>query len=262
MTNDNDPRPASSGYQIFMLVLCLYALGAMAAQTAIHLEPGTLDIIEYADYAVCALFLIDFAISLWRAPNRQMYFLTWGWLDLISSIPAIEMARWGRAARVLRVLRVFRGLRATKLLTTLALQRRTENTFLAVSLVALLLTVFCSIAILHFESGPESNIKTPEDALWWAFATITTVGYGDRYPVTLEGRLVAAVLMCGGVGLFGTFSGFLAAWLIGPNREKGDITDEVRALRQEVATLTRLLGERCRVERSIEQKVQSPEPQS
>ena len=75
--------------------------------------------------------------------------------------------------------------------------------------------MFCSIAVLHFETDPESNIRTAEDALWWAFATITTVGYGDCYPVTWEGRLIATILMCAGVGLFGTFSAFLAAWFIG-----------------------------------------------
>lgn len=61
------------------------------------------------------------------------------------------------------------------------------------------------------ETAPESNIKTAEDAIWWAFVTITTVGYGDRFPVTTEGRIIAALLMTAGVGLFGTFTGFIAS---------------------------------------------------
>ncbi|MEX0586958.1 MAG: ion transporter, partial [Pirellulales bacterium] len=183
MKSDERP-PASPGYQLFMLVLCVYALAAMAAQAAFRLEPGTRGIIDYADYAVCALFFADFIFSLWQAPSRWRYFATWGWLDLLSSIPAVDVARWGRAARVLRVLRVLRGVRAAKLLTSLALQRKTENTFLVVSFVALLLIVCCSIAVLHFETQPDSNIQSAEDAIWWAFTTITTVGYGDRIPVT------------------------------------------------------------------------------
>ena len=232
-------RLDSPGYQLFMLVLCLFALGALAAQTAIRLEPQTRGILAYADYAVCAVFLVDFVISLWRAPDRRRYLVTWGWLDLLSSIPTIDVARWGRAARILRVFRVLRGLRATRLLASLVLRKRAQNAALAVSLVALLLVVFCSIAVLHFEAEGDSNIKTAEDAIWWAFATITTVGYGDRYPVTSEGRLVAAVLMCAGVGLFGTFSGFLAAWFIGPQAasDEADVKAELAALRQELVAI-------------------------
>jgi voltage-gated potassium channel len=235
-------RPASVGYQLFTLILCLYALAALALETAVRLEPGTRAILDYADYAVCTLFFLDFIISMWRAPDRWRYFITWGWLDLLSSVPTVDVVRWGRAARIVRVFRVLRGLRATKLVAGLVLQRRAENTILAASLVALLLIVFCSVAILHFEVTPESNIKTAEDAVWWAFATITTVGYGDRYPVTSEGRFVAAILMTGGVGLFGTFSGFLAAWFIESGAAEGtDVSADISSLRTEIAALRKLL---------------------
>lgn len=241
------PRPLSTLYQLFMLVLCLYALGVLAAETTIKLEPGTRGVLHYVDYAVCVVFFADFALSFVRAPNRWKYMATWGWLDLLSSIPAIDVARLGRAARVLRIFRVLRGLRATKVMATLILRRRAESTFMAASLVALLLVVFCSVAILHFEAGQDSNIATAEDAVWWAFSTITTVGYGDRYPVTSEGRFIAVILMSAGVGLFGTFSGFLAAWFIQPEAasdQRAELGLEIRALREEVASLRRLLEER------------------
>jgi voltage-gated potassium channel len=238
-----DEKPSvSPGYQLFMLVLCLYALGALAAQTALHLEPDTRGVLDYADYAVCSLFLVDFLVNLLRAPNRWRYFTTWGWIDLLSSLPEIDALRFGRAARIFRVFRVLRGLRATKVLASLVLRRRGESTFLAASLVAMLLIIFCSIGVLHFEDEPESNIKTAEDAVWWAFATVTTVGYGDHYPVTSEGRFIAAILMCAGVGLFGTFSGFLAAWFIGP--ESAAEESDLRGVREELAALRRLLTDR------------------
>jgi len=228
-------------YQLFMLVLCVYTLGVLAAQTVGDLDAATRGILDYADMAVCAVFFGDFVFSLIAAKSRRAYFFTWGWLDLLSSIPTLDVARWGRAARVLRAFRVLRGLRATKILATLILRRRAESTFLAASLVALLLLVFCSMAVLHFETEPESNIKTAEDAFWWAITTITTVGYGDRYPVTTEGRFVAAVLMSAGVGLFGTFSGFLAAWFLGPQREE---KGELESLRAEIAALREELQRR------------------
>jgi voltage-gated potassium channel len=233
-------KSPSPGYQFFMLLLCLYALGVLAAQTVVRLEPQTRSILDYTDGVVCAFFLLDFGISLFRAPDRWKYFITWGWLDLLSSIPTIDIARWGRAARVLRVFRVLRGLRATKLLASLVLRRRAESTFLAASLVALLLVTFCSIAVLHFETEPESNIKTAGDAMWWAVATVTTVGYGDRYPITGEGRFIAAILMAAGVGLFGTFSGFLAAWFLG-SEETESQHREIARLRVELAGLRDLL---------------------
>lgn len=148
------------------------------------------------------------------------------------------MIRWGRAGRILRIFRVLRGLRATHLLASLAIKRRAENSMLAACLVAIMLITFCSIAILHFESGAEANIVSADDALWWAFATITTVGCGDRYPTIGEGRLIAVLLTSAGVGLFGVFSGFLASWFIGEeeqadNAELAEIRNELARIRVE-----------------------------
>ena len=94
-----------------------------------------------------------------------------------------------------------------------------KGTFTAVSIIAVLMILFSSIAILQVEDQPNSNIKSAEDALWWSYVTITTVGYGDKYPVTTEGRLIAAVLMTVGVGLFGTFTGFLASWFVAERKK-------------------------------------------
>ena len=228
-------RAGSPGYQIFMLALCLYSLGILAYQATAPAEPTTVIILDYADFMVCMVFLGDFLFSLLRAERRWHYFITWGWLDLLSSIPTIDIARWGRAARILRVFRVLRGLRATQLLTNLVMKRRAENSVLAACLAAIVLITFCSIAVLHFEAGPDANIQSADDAMWWALATITTVGYGDRYPMTAEGRMVAVLLMSAGVGLFGTFSGFLASWFVG--EEDDETQDELKLLRAEIAAL-------------------------
>ena len=80
--------------------------------------------------------------------------------------------------------------------------------------------IFSAVAILQVETAPNSNIKTAEDAIWWAYATITTVGYGDVFPVTTEGRIIAAALMTVGVGLFGTFTAFLASWFVTEKKQE------------------------------------------
>lgn len=228
------------GYQIFMLLLCVFALAGVAVQNLMTLDPETSIILDYADYAVCAFFLVDFTLSLRRSNDRWRYMRTWGWLDLISSIPTLDFARWGRLARIARITRVLRGLRATKLLTAVVLRQRSQNTVLAAALAALLLVFASSTAVLRFESGPDANIRTAEDAVWWAVATITTVGYGDKVPVSTEGRVVAAILMTAGVGLFGVFAAALAAWFLAPQEAA---IDELQAIRQEMAAMRAALEE-------------------
>ena len=168
--------------------------------------------------------------------------MTWGWLDLLSSIPAVDALRWGRAARVLRILRVLRGVKATKILSEFVLYRRTQSAFLAASLVSILLVFFSATAVLQFETSPEANIRTPEDAIWWAVVTITTVGYGDRFPLSTEGRLIAVLLMSAGVGLFGTFSGFVAAWFLGAPGARSSELEAIEELRREVLALREQLA--------------------
>lgn len=232
-----DKKPTSSAYQLFMLVLCIFALVALAVDRFLDLSPDIDQLIQYADLGVCGLFLLDFVYSLSTAPNRWRYLLTWGWIDLLSSIPAVDVLRIGRAARIMRIFRLLRGVKATRVLSAALLERRAESAFLAASLVSLLVLVLASTAVMSFEDVPGANIKGPEDALWWAFVTMTTVGYGDRFPVTSEGRLVGALLMTAGVGLFGTFSGFIAAWFLAPKAAQN--RDEIEANRGEIVALQR-----------------------
>jgi voltage-gated potassium channel len=222
-------------YQLFMLTLCVLALVAIVVQNAFRLDPEVEVLLEYADTAICAAFLVDFVLTLWRTPNRLRYMATWGWLDLISSIPTLDLARWGRVARIARIARLLRGLRAARLLTKVVLRRRAQSTSLMAAMLAFLLIIGCSTAILQVETLPESNIRTAEDALWWAVTTITTVGYGDRYPLSPAGRFIAVLLMTAGVGLFGAISAALAAWFLSPEDQETD--QEIAGLRREMALL-------------------------
>lgn len=222
-------------YQIFMLSLCVFALMALGLERFADLSPSAIGILQLADLAVCVLFLGDFLHSLATAPDRWRYLRTWGWIDLLSSIPSVSVLRVGRAARILRVLRVLRGVKATRLLAAFLLERRAESAVMAASLSTLLLLVFASVAVLHFEAVPEANIRGAEDALWWSFATLTTTGYGDRYPVTTEGRAVAVLLMLVGVCILGVLSGLFASWFMTPVAQRN--RSEIEQLRADIATL-------------------------
>ena len=229
-------------YLAFMLILSLLALGALAFETAFALDKGTRAILGYADTVICVLFFIDFLVMLYRAEDKRRYMLTWGWLDLASSIPAVSFLRWGRAARIVRIFRVLRGVRAARILTVFMLERRAQSAILAAALVSLTLVAVSSISVLHFEAAADGNIRTAEDAVWWSVVTITTVGYGDRYPVTTEGRVVAVILMLAGIGLLGTIAGFVSSWFQAPGASKRG--GEIEALRAEMSDLKKLISEK------------------
>jgi voltage-gated potassium channel len=227
-------------YVFFILALSVLALVALGIEAAIPLDAASRQILGYADFIICGLFFIDFLLCLRRAEDKKRYLVTWGWLDLLSSIPTVGFLRFARAARIVRLLRVLRVARSARLLSSAILEKRAQSGLLAAALASVLLIVSTSIAILQVEKSPEANIRTAEDAIWWSVTTMTTVGYGDRYPTSSEGRLVAGFLMVGGVGLFGVVSGFLAAWFLNPTGQKE--TSEHAAIQQELAEMRRQLA--------------------
>src|SRR6185369_7464680 len=195
------------------------------------------------DFVICLIFIYDFSVRLYRADSKTS-FLKWGWIDLVSSIPMFDFLRWGRLVRIVRILRILRAFRSTKVLLNYFFNNRAKSTFAAVAMISLVMVIFSSIAILNLENTPEANIKTPSDARCWSFATSTTVGYGDRFPVTHEGRFLAALLMPTGVGLFGTFTAYVASLFMEAEhrREDSDIQTlihEVRLLKAQVERLTK-----------------------
>jgi voltage-gated potassium channel len=204
MSQPASPRP----YDLFVLAISIFALLLLAVRATVPLNPESQRLFDQCDLILCAFFFIDFLHNLKVAANRWRYLRTWGLLDLAASVPAIDAFRLGRLVRVLRVIRI---IKVGRLLSSAIATRRRESALWAAILVAVLVIFTGAIAELEFERDT-GNIKTAEDALWWAITTITTVGYGDRYPTTTEGRLVAVGLMAVGVGLFGTLSGAAASW--------------------------------------------------
>ncbi len=237
----NKDQVQSGAYELFMLVLCVFVLGLMGAEAILQVGPSTRKILSYVDTGICFIFLGDFAVRLITAKSK-LHYLKWGWIDLISSIPFLGPLRWGRLARIVRILRLLRGVRSLKVLMAYVLRQRAQASFLAATLTSILLVTFSSISILTLETLPESNIKGPEEALWWSIVTITTVGYGDFAPVSTAGRILAAALMIAGVGLFGTFTAFIASWFMSPGEEEQE--DELEQIRKELHQIRKLLAQR------------------
>lgn len=204
---------------IIVFFLSLYVIVALVVDTFFPLSYEVSRLLHDIDYVVCGIFFIDFLHRLFTAKNKWHY-LRWGWIDLLSCIP-MNIFLTGRLFRVFQLVRVIRAMRSINFVSHYFLQNKIKGAFTSAAILAFIVLVFSAIGILKFEKdAPHSNIKTAEDALWWAYVTITTVGYGDKFPTTAEGRIIAAVLMTVGVGLFGTFTAYVASWFVAKKDEE------------------------------------------
>lgn len=214
----------------------------------------------WVELLLTPIFLIDFLVHLRRSrPRRSYFFSEYGWLELVGSFPFL---RWLRLYRVYRVIYYLRRRDGMSLLKEF-FANRGETAVLTLSLAVILLFEFASIAILRAEAvDVNANITTPGDAVWWLMVTIATVGYGDSYPVTARGRLIASLVIVAGVGLFGILSGFLARTFLGSSvgesraaidqnklttsHHLATLLTEVQAVRQEQAQLKEAQGDHSR----------------
>jgi voltage-gated potassium channel len=200
-------------FNIIILILSLYIILSLIVTTFFPLSKEIIILLNYVDNFICIIFLVDFGIRFKNA-NNKLVFMKWGWIDLVASIPFLDIFRAGRLLRLIRLLRIFRALKSTKFIFEHINRNKKQSALTTVALLSFVVVIFSSIVILEFETEVNSNIKTAEDAIWWSYVTITTVGYGDKFPVTTEGRIIGAILMTTGVGIFGTFTALVSSWFI------------------------------------------------
>ena len=220
--------------------LTITAVVFLVAYAAPILRPDLAEplqtICQFVTWAAWALFVVDYAVRLGLSRKRTA-FVRGNQFDL--SIVLLPMLRPLRLLRLVALLSILD--RAT------GGSMRGRVAIYVVGATSLVLFV-ASLAVLEVERGAKgATITTFGDAVWWAMTTVTTVGYGDRYPVTTEGRFIAGGLMLAGVALLGIVTASLASWLIDRVREveeeaqaatRADVaalTAEVRALRAELA---------------------------
>ncbi|MCO7219860.1 potassium channel family protein [Klenkia sp. PcliD-1-E] len=187
---------------------------------------------------VWPVFLADYLFRLSLAEHRWR-FVRENWIDGVAV--ALPLLRPLRIISLVRVARVLDRRLATSLHGRVA-------GYVTVS--ASLVVFMAALAALDAERGaPDANITDFGDAVWWAITTITTVGYGDRYPVTGEGRVVAVLLMLAGIALLGVVTAAVASWFVdrvsdARDEDADDLQAEVRALAAEVRALRAELADR------------------
>jgi voltage-gated potassium channel len=209
----------NTGYEIFIGILSVLSIFNLVLLYAIR-DPGLETVLWVMNAILSGIFLIDFTYRLFTAESKSHYFFRmFGWADLLASLPFQQV----KILRTFRLVRVFRLLRAygIKSVGRSLLKDRAGSALLTLLLMGILVMEFGRLEILHIEQdAPGANITTASDALWYNIVTISTVGYGDRYPVTNEGRLVGSLIIIIGVGIFGTFTGYLANLFLTPSKKR------------------------------------------
>jgi voltage-gated potassium channel len=246
-----------TGYELFVGALSVLSLVNLVLLAALH-DPGTQRIVEVLGVVLSLVFLVDFLVRLVRAPSRARYFWReFGWADLLASLPFPQV----------KILRVFRLVAVVRLLRRYGrhdIGRRlaadpASSALLALLLVGILVLQFGSLAVWRIERDVDgANILTAGDALWYVVETMSTVGYGDQYPVSPAGRVLGAAIIVVGVGIFGTLTGYLANLFLSRPRRSDDDEPEVAGLdeaRRQLAQLEELLTQQqaalARLERSL-----------
>ena len=218
MTHRPRSELKNTAYEIFIGILSILSILNLLLVYVLRSNHDLQTVLQVMNALFSSIFLIDFIYRLATAPSRRTYFFRhFGWADLLASLPFAQL----KVLRIFRLSRVARLLRRVGVRTVARslIQDRANSALLTLLLMGILVLQFGSLGILYLEqNAPGANIRTASDALWYTIVTISTVGYGDQYPVTNAGRFVGSLLIIVGVGILGTFTGYLANLFLSPRK--------------------------------------------
>ncbi|MEO0913984.1 MAG: ion transporter [Pseudomonadota bacterium] len=224
----SDPQHGRTFATFTSLVIVAAAI-SFTIGTLPNLSATALRILGWLDVAIVTIFATEYALRLYAAPNRLRYaFSFWGLIDLLSFAPALILSGTSlQSARLLRLIllaRLFKLARVTHAIDTLleALEDIWEQ--LAIFILMLLIILFLTATGIYFfenEAQPEAFASVPH-ALWWAIATLTTVGYGDIVPITAGGKIFTGIVLLIGLAIVAVPTGLISAALVDKTRKGRD----------------------------------------
>ena len=222
------------GYEIFVAVLSVLSIFNLVLVLIPGVDPDAVNVVIIINLCLTLIFLFDFGYRLATAKSRSYYFIRdWGWADLLACSPTL---RFLRIFRLVKAYRLVKKHGTKTIIDYLSYHRAESALYLLVFLVILILESGAFLVLSAESKSPTANITTAGDALWWAYVTITTVGYGDRFPVTTTGRLVGILVMTTGVGIFATFAGFISNKLLTPQEKDEKKDDDTVPFEKQVIT--------------------------
>ena len=216
VSRDNDH--ASTAYDIFMLCAIFVSIIPLAFK-------DTLSVFFYTDIVTTVLFIVDyllrFVTSDYKLNKKALSFFIYpftGWaiIDLISILPSITILNSGfkllrlfRVIRTLRVFRIFKAFRYSKSIRIIGnVIRNSKNALIAVGTLAVCYILISALVIFNVEAD---SFDTFFDAVYWATVSLTTVGYGDIYPVTVAGRVITMISSLFGIAVVALPAGIITA---------------------------------------------------
>ena len=248
----------SAGYEIFMALLSLLSIFNMILLFFLR-DPSLGAVLALVNFVLIIFFIADFLARLVKSPSKSEYFLRqYGWADFLSCLPFSQtnVFRLFRLIKVYRLLRDF-GIRKIK---DAVIKDRADTALFILLFVTILMLEFGSLGMLAIESqSTVSNITTAPDALWYMVVTLSTVGYGDQYPVTTQGRILGAFVILTGVGIFGTLTGYLANFFLAPKKKK-ESGDELTDIRSQLDAIKELSAQQQDAIATLEATLTKREP--
>lgn len=249
------------GYELFIAAVSILSVFNMVLAYIPGVDPDAINVVYIINAVLTLLFIYDFGLRLATAPSRSFYFIRdYGWADLLAVIPALRIFRLFRIYKAYRIIHKYG---ARYIVTFLSRNRAASALYILVLMVILIIESGGFLVLQAERAATSANIVTAFDAIWWAYVTITTVGYGDRFPVTLGGRMVGILVMTTGVAVFATFAGLISSKLLAPPEKEVESPEqptvgEDQAARY-LAELKYLISEREKIETEITSRVEKLE---
>ena len=219
-------------FDLSIQVLIIASIVIFSLETLPNLNDRTVMVLSILESVCITVFAIEYLLRLFVAKRKLKFvFSLWGMIDLLAILPFF-LFTYGitlnliilRAFRLLRLVRILKLGRYSKSLSRMVLAMKIAREDLLLALAAtLIMLLVASFGIYQFENPVQpEKFSSVFESLWWALATLTTVGYGDIYPITLGGRIFTGFILMIGLGIVALPAGIIASSLTEARKQQDD----------------------------------------